>query len=157
MTAREPIEGQLDLFAAAAELAAAEIDLQVPASTGAGTAPGPTTVVDLHGRRDDPAYADVLYVGRAMFLGGWRLAGHLLANPYRVGRDGDAHQVVARYEAWALACPDLPERLAGLRGRRLGCWCPDGAPCHARVLARLADLPAARLRVLLRPDPAEEA
>lgn len=32
-----------------------------------------TTVVSLKGHRDDPAYADVVYVGRAMHRGGWHL------------------------------------------------------------------------------------
>ncbi|WP_373559368.1 DUF4326 domain-containing protein [Streptomyces sp. Ag82_G6-1] len=29
--------------------------------------------------------------------------------------------------------------LPALRGRRLGCWCGPEQPCHARVLAELAD------------------
>jgi hypothetical protein len=41
----------------------------------------PTTVVNLKGHRDDPAYADVVYVGRAMHRGGWHLAGSKLASP----------------------------------------------------------------------------
>jgi len=32
-----------------------------------------TTVVNLKGHRDDPDVADVVYVGRAMHRGGWRL------------------------------------------------------------------------------------
>jgi hypothetical protein len=32
-----------------------------------------TTVVNLKGPRDDPEYADVVYVGRAMNRGGWHL------------------------------------------------------------------------------------
>ncbi|MDF4254656.1 DUF4326 domain-containing protein [Streptomyces sp. WMMB303] len=106
----------------------------------AGPAPGPTTVVCLKGRRGDPSIADVLYVGRPMYQGGWKLAGHLLANPYRVGRDGTPEQVVARYEQWLDQHADLVAReLPKLRGRRLGCWCAEGQPCHARVLARRAD------------------
>ncbi|MBU3865545.1 DUF4326 domain-containing protein [Streptomyces sp. 4503] len=101
---------------------------------------GPTTVVDLHGHRDDPAYADVVYVGRPQFKGGWRLYGHPLANPFRVGRDGDAARCVARYQAWLDAHPELLARhLPALRGKRLGCWCAPGQPCHARVLAERAD------------------
>jgi Domain of unknown function (DUF4326) len=105
---------------------------------GSGPA-GPTTVVDLRGHRGDPGIADVVYVGRPMYRGGWRLPGHPLANPYRAGRDGTAAQVVDQYRRWLLARPGLPAQLAALRGRRLGCWCPDGQPCHARVLAELAD------------------
>ncbi|WP_432040564.1 DUF4326 domain-containing protein [Streptomyces cucumeris] len=68
-----------------------------------------TTVVNLKGHRDDPAYADVVYVGRAMHRGA-----HLLARP------------------------DLLALLPALRGRRLGCWCAP-LPCQAEIIAELAD------------------
>ncbi|WP_432071242.1 DUF4326 domain-containing protein [Streptomyces sp. AA1529] len=99
-----------------------------------------TTVVDLHGHQSDPEFTDVVYVGRPMFQGGWRLHGHVLANPYRVGKHGDAAAVVEKYRTWLDERPQLVAReLPKLRGRRLGCWCPEGQPCHARVLAELAD------------------
>ncbi|MCX4886000.1 DUF4326 domain-containing protein [Streptomyces sp. NBC_00847] len=101
---------------------------------------GPTTVVCLKGRRDDPEIKDVVYVGRPMYRGGWHLAGHLLANPYVVGKQGTAEEVVAKYEKWLDAHPELVAReLPKLKGQRLGCWCPEGEPCHARVLAERAD------------------
>ncbi|MFD5906460.1 DUF4326 domain-containing protein [Streptomyces microflavus] len=101
---------------------------------------GPTTVVCLKGRRDDPEIHGVVYVGRPMYQGGWHLAGHLLANPYVVGKHGNAEDVVARYEKWLDAHPDLVAReLPKLKGQRLGCWCAEGQPCHARVLAERAD------------------
>lgn len=103
-------------------------------------AAGPTTVVCLKGRRDDPAIGNVVYVGRPMYQGGWRLAGHVLANPYVVGKHGTAEECVARYETWLDAHPELLAReLPMLIGRQLGCWCPDDAPCHARALARRAN------------------
>ncbi|MDT0478039.1 DUF4326 domain-containing protein [Streptomyces sp. DSM 41014] len=99
-----------------------------------------TTVVDLHGHQGDAEFADVVYVGRPMFQGGWRLHGHVLANPFKVGKHGDAAAVVERYRAWLQERPQLVAReLPKLRGRRLGCWCAEGQPCHARVLAELAD------------------
>ncbi|MEU5610523.1 DUF4326 domain-containing protein [Streptomyces sparsogenes] len=108
-------------------------------------ATGPTTVVCLKGRRGDPDIADVVYVGRPMYRGGWTLHGHPLANPFKVGRDGDAAEVVEKYRAWVDKHPQLLAReLPKLRGRRLGCWCAEGQPCHARVLAELADQEAAR-------------
>lgn len=108
--------------------------------TTATTATGPTTVVCLKGRRDDPEIKDVVYVGRPMYQGGWHLAGHLLANPFKVGKHGTAEEVVARYRVWLDQHRDLVKReLPRLRGRRLGCWCPEGEPCHARVLAEMAD------------------
>ncbi|MGR3939065.1 DUF4326 domain-containing protein [Streptomyces sp. BRA346] len=107
-------------------------------------APGPTTVVCLKGRKGDPAIEDVVYVGRPMYQGGWSLHGHVLANPFKVGKHGDAAEVVERYRGWLAERPELVAReLPKLRGRRLGCWCPEGQPCHARVLAELADQEAA--------------
>ncbi|NED02698.1 DUF4326 domain-containing protein, partial [Streptomyces sp. SID6648] len=48
------------------------------------------------------------------------------------------------YRTWLDERPQLVAReLPKLRGRRLGCWCPEG-PCHARVLAELADQEADR-------------
>lgn len=60
---------------------------------------------------------------------------------------------VEEYRGW-LTCPDqtvvrreeLQERLAAilsglptLRGKQLACWCPLDRPCHADVLAELAN------------------
>jgi hypothetical protein len=46
--------------------------------------------------------------------------------------------VLAKYRQYLLSRPDLIALLPGLRGRRLGCWCvPE--PCHAQVIAELAD------------------
>ncbi len=94
-----------------------------------------TQVVNLKGHRDDPGYADVVYVGRAMHRGGWHLPASPLASPFRPGPDGSGDQVVARYREYLLGRPDL---LALLRGRRLGCWCAP-LPCHAQVIAEIAD------------------
>ncbi len=99
-----------------------------------------TTVVNMRGRRDDPGYADVVYVGRAQYSGGWHLAASPLANPFRIGRDGSATDVLARYEQHIRSRPDLLDLARSLRGRRLGCWCAP-EPCHADVIARIADTP----------------
>jgi hypothetical protein len=97
-----------------------------------------TSVVNLKGHREDPDFADVVYVGRAIYRGGWKLPGSPLASPSRPGRDGSRVQVLARYRQHLLGRPDLLALLPGLRGRRLGCWCvPE--PCHAQVIAELAD------------------
>lgn len=98
----------------------------------------PTTVVNLKGHRDDPDFDDVVYVGRAMHRGGWHLAASPLANPFRPGRDGTREEVMAAYREYLLGRPDLLTQLPDLRGRRLGCWCVP-LPCHAQVIAELAD------------------
>jgi len=97
-----------------------------------------TTVVNLKGHRDDPDYADVVYVGRPMHRGGWHVDGSPLANPFRPGPDGSREEVMAKYRDYLLARPDLLEVARQLRGKRLGCWClPE--PCHAQVIAEVAD------------------
>ncbi len=90
-----------------------------------------TTVVNLKGHRDDPAFADVVYVGRAMYRGGWRLPGSPLANPFRPGPDGSREEVVAMYRAYLLGRPDLLALLPGLRGRLLG-RCSPPSPATPR-------------------------
>jgi Domain of unknown function (DUF4326) len=97
-----------------------------------------TTVVNLKGHRDDADFADVAYVGRAMHRGGWHLAASPLANPFRLGADGDRDEIVAMYRGYLLGRPDLLVLLPELRGRRLGCWCAP-LSCHADVIAELAD------------------
>lgn len=58
-------------------------------------------------------------------------------NPFKIGRDGDRGEVIARYERYVRdRRPDLLAALPELHGKRLGCYCaPD--PCHGDVLARL--------------------
>jgi hypothetical protein len=97
-----------------------------------------TTVVNITGHRDDPHLTDVVYVGRAMYRGGWRLRASPLANPFRIGCDGDRGEVIAKYRDYLLGHPDLLALLPDLRGKRLGCWCKP-LPCHADVIAEFAD------------------
>ncbi len=75
--------------------------------------------------KEDAAY-DV-YIGRPSK---WR-------NPYKIGRDGDRAEVIAKFEAYIMGRPDLLAQLPELRGKRLGCHCAP-LPCHGDVLARLA-------------------
>lgn len=82
-----------------------------------------------------------IYIGRAVPRCG--LTASDWANPFVVGKDGDAATVVAKYRAWLVSeRPDLMARLGELRGKRLGCWCKapgKAGPCHGDVLAELAD------------------
>ncbi|MCW3820732.1 DUF4326 domain-containing protein [Micromonospora sp. DR5-3] len=77
-----------------------------------------TTIVNLKGHRDDPTYADGVYVGRAMYRGGWRLAQSPLASPYRPGPDGGGNEVVEKYRAYLLGRPDLLALLPELRAQQ---------------------------------------
>lgn len=69
-----------------------------------------------------------VYVGRGSKWG----------NPYAIGEFGTRDEVIALYEQYLLASPDLIASLPELRGRVLGCWCAP-KPCHGHVLARYAN------------------
>ncbi|MGW5652062.1 DUF4326 domain-containing protein [Streptomyces humi] len=110
-----------------------------------------TRVMSVRGRihefgpRLEHAPADVVYVGRRWTMGGWDLPHHPLRNPFaydipKKKRDGTRAEVMAMYRAYLLERPELLELVADLRGRTLACWCAP-EPCHADVLAELADLP----------------
>jgi hypothetical protein len=99
-----------------------------------------TEVVCIRGHQDDPDIDDVIYVGRPVYSGGWNLSGHPLANPFKVSQLTTPAQAVAQYDRWLDTQTELLEYwLPRLKGRRLGCWCAQGEPCHARVLAFRAD------------------
>jgi Domain of unknown function (DUF4326) len=59
-------------------------------------------------------------------------------NPYSIEQYG-REQAIEMYERWLLANDELLAQLPGLRGRRLACYCKLDEPCHADVLARLAN------------------
>lgn len=59
-------------------------------------------------------------------------------NPFRLGREQDRAEVLARYREWLMGQPHLLAALHELRGKVLGCWCSPRA-CHGHVLAELAD------------------
>jgi hypothetical protein len=125
-----------------------------------------TTVVNVRGkdRATLEADPDFVYVGRAVWRGGWKQS--FWANPRRLRKDEDPTEAVGEYFeriAEALTVPDEPPSprgrltyfvwalgvktlLPGLRGKKLGCWCCDWdgtgkpeRPCHAVVLARFAN------------------
>lgn len=51
-------------------------------------------------------------------------------------------QAVAMYRAWMKSCMTTAVEKSDptvLRGKQLGCWCPLDRPCHADVLAELAN------------------
>jgi Domain of unknown function (DUF4326) len=62
-------------------------------------------------------------------------------NPFRIGRDGNRAEVIARYRRWLWAEIETGRielaDLASLDDKRLGCWCSP-QPCHGDVLATAA-------------------
>jgi hypothetical protein len=77
--------------------------------------------------------ADGVYVGRPSMWG----------NPFVIGRDGTRDQVIHKYRVWLMDQPELLAAVPSLAGRALICWCSP-QPCHADVLAELADSPVER-------------
>jgi hypothetical protein len=103
-----------------------------------------TTVISLRGRIRElgpslelPAAAHIVYCGRAMYMGGWRLPASPWANPFTVKQAGSAQRAVDLYVEWLPTQPQLLARVPELRGKPLGCWCAP-RPCHAAALAALA-------------------
>ncbi len=88
-----------------------------------------TIVINLH--RTAPPALNYVYVGRPSIWG----------NPYRIGPDGTREDVVRKYEVFLRTSPVLLAQLRDVRGATLGCWCHP-LPCHAHVIAHLADLEA---------------
>ena len=104
--------------------------------------PVTTVVINLKGRIHQYGSAlehapdDLVYVGRAMNRGGWKIPGSPLHNPFTVGTLRSRQESVDLYRDYLRERPDLLALLPGLRGKTLACWChPE--PCHADVLAEL--------------------
>jgi hypothetical protein len=125
-----------------------------------------TTVISVRGRNRDELLKDprFCYVGRAVSRAGWQES--IFGNPFRpTKRAPDAGATFDRWlngdlilhfqlsggsretaERVTLKRRRILEGLPDLRGKTLGCWCCDWdgtgepeKPCHAVVLARLAD------------------
>lgn len=127
-----------------------------------------TTVINVRGRKDldFSGHDGVIYVGRAVPRAGYQRS--RWANPWKASEFASAHACVEHYAQmvkhvlgyevgnnYDMKIKTLYEvemfyegikTACQLRGRVLGCWCCDwngtgepAAPCHAVVLARLAD------------------
>jgi len=95
-----------------------------------------TTVVRIRRKGGTVVQDCDVYIGRRMYMGGWRLEASIWANPYSVAECGTHEDACRRYEEYIRGRPELLARLPELRGKRLGCWCKPH-PCHGDVLVRL--------------------
>ncbi|MFI1767984.1 DUF4326 domain-containing protein [Streptomyces sp. NPDC020800] len=80
---------------------------------------------------------------KVLLLRGWDLPRHPLYNPFaydtpKKNRYSTRAEVKAMYRARLLEHPELLDLVPDLRGKTLACWCTP-EPCHADVLAELAD------------------
>lgn len=113
-----------------------------PRSEGCG---GRTSVIDLRGRRNHPAYdpdlnPNVVYIGRRQWWGAGRLLdAHPLGNPFGVGRYG-LHESLVKYAGWILGDDERIATAKALHGKTLACWCLNTRPaCHGLIVAAVAD------------------
>lgn len=70
-------------------------------------------------------------------------------NPFRIGVDGDRHEVIEKYKQWITKGDGrrLLVRLGELEGKTLGCWCApsggltadDDMLCHGQILLKLLE------------------
>ena len=111
-----------------------------------------TTVINLQGRKGEygeslqnPAAKDVVYVGRAFTMGGWKLKGSLFHNPYKAKKDDYAaidEMVQNEYRPYILQKlkeePELKELLLSYKGKTLACWCSPNS-CHSDVLREILE------------------
>jgi hypothetical protein len=98
-------------------------------------------VVNLKGRKPQVVPEGAVYIGHRLTRGGWKLPESKWANPFKIGRDGTREEVIAKYEAWLRAKPELIAALPELRGKDLACWCAPLA-CHGDVILRLVEAEA---------------
>lgn len=69
-----------------------------------------------------------IYIGRG---GKW-------GNPYEIGPDMTREEAIEKFEEYLDRRPNLLRQLAGLHGKKLGCFCAP-KPCHGDVLVRRAN------------------
>lgn len=70
-----------------------------------------------------------VYIGRPSMWG----------NPFSIGKDGTRADVIAKYQTWLEARPELIAKAkAELKGKVLACWCSPLA-CHGDTLAGVAN------------------
>lgn len=103
--------------------------------------PSSPTIICLKGqiRKYGPslenAPANVVYIGRNLNMGGWKLPKSKWGNPFPV-KDIGRDEALRKYREYVLSTPELLNALPELGGKVLACWChPD--PCHGNILTEL--------------------
>lgn len=82
-----------------------------------------------------------IYIGRRMYMGGWRLPESKWANPFTIKNCGSAKEAIKKYREYILNKPELLKDLDELKGKTLGCWCKKkpSDPCHGDILLELIE------------------
>jgi hypothetical protein len=100
-----------------------------------------TSIINLKGKIKEVGPSceydlDLVYCGRAIFMGGWRLPASIWANPFKVSEYETNEIVCEKYENYLRSKEDLLKRLPELVGKKLACWCSPN-PCHTEILLKL--------------------
>jgi hypothetical protein len=75
---------------------------------------------------------NIVYIGRQMYMGGWRIPKSKWFNPYPVKKHG-LEESLKMYRTHLAENQELINSLAELNGKKLACWCHP-QPCHGQVL-----------------------
>src|SRR5687767_6987717 len=113
-----------------------------PNSPSGGPLGGPLpVVVCIKGKKDTWGNGpNDLYIGRAMYMGGWKLPQSKWHNPFKMkDYNNDINQVLGLYRDYFEKNQILINDLHELGGKRLGCWCKvkGHESCHGDILVEL--------------------
>lgn len=88
--------------------------------------------------RVQPSPGGVVRIGRGAKFDVYIGRPGIWGNPFVIGRDGTRLEVLRKWLRWFPSQRHLVARVAGLRGKVLGCHC-DPLPCHGRLLQAMAN------------------
>ncbi len=100
-----------------------------------------TTVVKLKRKGGKEVQSCDVYIGRNMYMGGWKLPQSKWHNPFSLKECGNSREVcLEKYRDYLLKNKELMNQIEELRGKVLGCWCKP-EKCHGDVLIEVLNDP----------------
>jgi len=93
-----------------------------------------TTVINLKGKKGKEIVNGV-YIGRSMYMGGWKLPKSKWHNPFSVKEYG-REEALTKYKQYILKNEQLMGEIEELRGKVLECWCKP-EKCHGDILIEI--------------------
>lgn len=84
----------------------------------------------------EQAPLNMVYIGRNLNMGGWKLPKNKWHNPFTV-KQYSRDEALRKYKDHVLSTPELLNSLHELGGKVLACWCPSKEECHGGVLVDL--------------------
>jgi hypothetical protein len=92
--------------------------------------------IHTYGSSLEKAPMNLVYIGRNLSMGGWKISKSKWHNPFTVkqyGRD----DALKKYREYILNTPELLDSLPELGDKILACWCKSDEPCHGNILIEL--------------------